>query len=133
MAFRDPASYAVTRRSISQAVECDWVTDQSVAWKIAAGLARSKSLPWLGRHDPVLTGAWPAARPGDTVELTYAPQGIEAVLFRVLGVDLPGPDTAEVSLRVREDTSHLLTPDYVVPGRRRHDGRSMSPSPATTS
>ncbi|MBK9137388.1 MAG: hypothetical protein IPM17_01250 [Verrucomicrobia bacterium] len=48
-------------------------------------------------------------RPGDTVTLTDAPQGLADVRFRLLGVDIPRPESAEIVLTVREDTAHLLS------------------------
>ncbi|MCA1995921.1 MAG: phage tail protein [Armatimonadetes bacterium] len=112
---RDPASYAVTRRPLTQEIEADWITDQAVAWKVAAGMARARALPWLDGTVRVLRRVGADLRPGDLVDLTYPTQGLDAVRFRVLGVETPGPAAAEVVLQVREDTSQLLGTGYTVP------------------
>lgn len=114
VAARDPSSYAITKRTVSQSVECDWITDQAVAWRVALGLARSRSLPWLDGSLRARKDVAGSLRPGDTVELTYATHGIDAAILRVTGVEVPGPDSAEVVLQVREDTSHLLGDDYLL-------------------
>jgi hypothetical protein len=129
VAARDPAAFAVTKRTISQAVECDWVSDQAVAWKIALGLARTRSLPWLDGSLRVRRGVAAEVRPGDTVQVTYAPHGIDGVLFRVLGVEVPGPDAADLVLRVREDTAHLLGDDYLLGADAATESERYEPQP----
>ncbi len=129
VAFRDPAAYAVTRRPLTRQVECDWITDQAVAWRVAAGLARTQGLPWLEGSLRVRRGVADLLRPGDTVELTYAPQGIEAVRFRVLGVEVPGPDSPDLRLSVREDTAHLLGTEYQVPADSPTEAQTWEPQP----
>ncbi len=115
LTWRNPAAYAVTSRPLTQAIECDWITDPAVAWKVAMAYGKSRSLPWLDGRLRVRRGVGADLRPGDTVSLTYAHSGIDAVRFRVLAVEAPGPDSAEVLLTVREDTTHLVVDDYPVP------------------
>lgn len=129
VSFRDLAGYTVSRRPVTRAIECDWITDPAVAWRVAAGKALSEGLPWLDGTLRVRRAAAAALRPGDTAQLTYATQGLEGVLFRVLAVELPGPESGEVRLTVREDTSHLLASDYAVPADGATDATSYEPEP----
>ncbi|HNQ88373.1 MAG TPA: phage tail protein [Verrucomicrobiota bacterium] len=129
LTWRNPAAYAVTGRPLTQAIECDWITDPAVAWKVAMAYGKSRSLPWLDGRLRVRRGVGADLRPGDTVSLTYAHSGINAVRFRVLAVEVPGPDSAEVLLTVREDTAHLVVDDYPVPADEALAAVQYSPLP----
>ncbi|MCZ7636854.1 MAG: phage tail protein [Verrucomicrobia bacterium] len=115
MTWRNPAAYAVTGRPLTQSIECDWVTDPAVAWKVAMAYGKSHSLPWLEGRLRARRSVTAGLRPGDLVALTYPTAGIDDVLFRVLGVEVPGPEAPHVMLTVREDSAHLMVNDYSVP------------------
>jgi hypothetical protein len=121
--------YAVTGRPLTQAIEYDWITDPAVAWKVAMAYGKSRSLPWLDGRLRVRRGVGADLRSGDTVSLTYAHSGIDAVRFRVLAVEVPGPDSAEVLLTVREDTAHLAVDDYPAPAGEALAAVQYSPLP----
>lgn len=54
---------------------------------------------------------------------------IDGVRFRVLAVEVPGPDSAEVLRTVREDTAHLVVDDYPVPADEALAAVQYSPLP----
>jgi hypothetical protein len=115
VSWRNPAAFNVTGRPLTQAIECDWITDPAVAWKVAMTYGKSHSLPWLEGQLRARRSVAAGLRPGDVVALTYPTAGIEDVRFRVLGVEVPGPESPHVLLTVREDSAHLMVSDYPVP------------------
>ncbi len=85
-----------------------------MAWKVAGAYGKSRGLPWLNGRLRIRRGVGADLRPGDTASLSYAHSGIDPVRFRVLAVEVPGSDSAEVLLTVREDTAHLVVDEYPV-------------------
>ncbi|MBE7501485.1 MAG: hypothetical protein HS113_14520 [Verrucomicrobiales bacterium] len=45
VSWRNPAAFNVTGRPLTQALECDWITDPAVAWKVAKGRGQTMTLP----------------------------------------------------------------------------------------
>jgi len=52
VSFRDRGNFALTGSTRTRSVEGPWVTQQAVAWRIAASLGRQAALP-------VMTGTFP--------------------------------------------------------------------------
>jgi hypothetical protein len=121
VSFRDRGNFAMTGSVRAKVVERPWVTQQAVAWRIAASLGRQSALP-------VMTGSCRVRRPsmtgvgvGDLVTLTHGAASLDALKVRIADVTVDRPDSPEVGIRWKEDRGWLnavptvVTPDEVIP------------------
>lgn len=115
VSYRDRASFAIVGSTRTQQVNRDWITKQSVAWKVAAALARQLSLPYIEGTVRVRRDAAAGLAVGSPFLLTYAASGLNAVAMRITGLTIDRPDTPTVALRFQEERGYLNA-DFYVPG-----------------
>lgn len=104
-----------------------WVTRRGVAKRLAIAAQQLLGVPGATADLQVRSGAGPI-RPGDRVDLAYAPLGIAAMPLRVLEVESGDPGRPSLRLRCEEDSARLADASYVPPDETDHDGTDPAPA-----
>lgn len=121
VSFRDRGNFALSGSMRTRSIERPWVTQQAVAWRIAASLGRQAALPVMTGTCRVRRASFAGVQVGDIVSLTHAAAGIDGLTVRLAEVNLDKPDSPEVALRWKEDRGWLnaiptvVAPDDVEP------------------
>ena len=115
VSHRDRASYAIVGSTRTKLVTRDWITKQTVAWKVAAAISRQLSLPTITGTVRVKKTTAASLDVGSVVVVTYAPANLAGVVMRVTGITYDSPGTPTVSLKLREERGYLNADFYVPP------------------
>ncbi len=121
VSFRDRGNFALTGSTRTRSVERPWVTQQAVAWRIAASLGRQAALPVMTGTARVRRTSIAGVRVGDLVTLTHSAAGLTALKVRIAELTVDKPDSPEVAFRWKEDRGWLnaiptaVAPDDVEP------------------
>lgn len=121
VSFRDRGNFALTGSTRTRSVERPWVTQQAVAWRIAASLGRQAALPVMTGTARVKRTSLASVQVGDLVTLTHTAAGISALKVRIAELTVDKPDSPEVAIRWKEDRGWLnaiptaVAPDDVEP------------------
>ncbi len=121
VSFRDRGNFALTGSTRTRSVERPWVTQQAVAWRIAASLGRQAALPVMTGTARVKRTSTAGVQVGDLVTLTHTAAGLTALKVRIAELTVDKPDSPEVAIRWKEDRGWLnaiptaVAPDDVEP------------------
>ncbi len=121
VSFRDRGNFALTGSVRTRSVERPWVTQQAVAWRIAASLGRQAALPVMTGTARVKRTSMAGVQVGDLVTLTHTAAGLSALKVRIAELTVDKPDSPEVAIRWKEDRGWLnaiptaVAPDDVEP------------------
>lgn len=127
----DPANAMVTRRLRSPVLERLWITDPSVASKVADVMAQRGGRPWATGSLPLRPSRVEGIAPGDRYRLSYGHWGLLGVPVRVTAVDIGEPGSPLIDVEISFDVGQLNAlysagPTYVPP-----DSTALTPEGAT--
>ncbi len=114
--FRDRGNFALTGSTRARSVERPWVTQQAVAWRIAASLGGKAALPVMTGTARVKRPVLAGLRVGDLVTLPHTAAGITALKVLIAEPTVDKPDSSEVAIRWKDDRGWLnAIPTAVAP------------------
>lgn len=126
----DAVNATITGITKQPVYERRWITDPSIAMRMANVLAQRNGRPWSTATLPLRPSKFPGLAPGDLLRLAYGHLGLNGQQVRVKTVEIAEPGVPELRAEVTTDVGSLSaayhTPnDYVPPS-----STSLTPVPA---